>query len=81
MKQQEILEGLQNIIMPYLEYLCEIRMETDLAKDLLINSVDLINIIIEVEDTFHCSMAHDQMLSVRLVGDLVQYIINSNKNI
>ena len=76
MKQQEILARLRDIIIPYLDNPCEIEMETDLIKDLAINSVDFINIVMEAEDTFQCSMEYEQILQIHLMKDLVQYIIN-----
>ncbi|MDD4493512.1 MAG: acyl carrier protein [Eubacteriales bacterium] len=74
MKQQEILMKLQDIITPYLEDPCEIGMETDLLKDLAINSVDFVNIVTETEDVFHCAMEYEKVFNIRLVKDLVKYI-------
>lgn len=76
MTQKEIMKKLKNIIAPYLDKPCEINMEMDLSKDLAVNSVDLLNIIMEMEDEFKCKMSDDQMLNIRLVKDIVDYIIN-----
>ena len=74
MKEQEILMRLQDIITPYLENPCEIGMETDLLKDLSINSVDFVNIVTETEDVFHCTMEYEKIFNLRLVKDFVTYI-------
>ena len=43
--QQIVFEKVKNIINPYLEYSCEISMESCFYNELSINSVDLLNII------------------------------------
>jgi len=78
MQQQEIVDKLINIITPYLDSPCEIGMESDLIKDLSINSFDFVNIITEVEKSFQCSVGDEQMLNICLVKDLVQYIVTSS---
>ena len=76
MKQQEIFKKLQGIIMPYLEMPCEIKMESDLSKDLAINSVDFISIVMEIEDAFQCTIDYEQVVDIQMVQDLVQYMVN-----
>ena len=76
MKQQEILGRLQEIVTPYLENPCKIVMETDLRKDLALNSVDFVNIVMEIDDAFQCTMEYEQIFEIHLMKDLVQYIIN-----
>lgn len=78
MQQQEIFEKIINIITPYLDSPCEIGMESDLSKDLLINSFDFINIVMEVEKAFQCSLGDEQMLHICLVKDLVQCLVTSS---
>lgn len=77
MKQQEILKKIQDIILPYLEKPCEIKMETNLLKDLELNSVDIVNIIVEIEDDFQCEIEDAQIPNMYLIKDIIQYIINS----
>ncbi|MDR2408436.1 MAG: acyl carrier protein [Bacteroidales bacterium] len=74
MKQQEILMKLQDIITPYLEKPYEIGLETDLLKDLSINSVDFVNIVTEIEDVFYCTMEYEKIFNLRSVKDFVTYI-------
>ena len=56
----------------------DIEMESDLSKDLAINSVDFVNIIIEIEDTFNHSIEEKKMFNMRSVNDLVKYIMEFN---
>lgn len=79
MKQQEILEKLQDIITPYLEHPCRIGIDMDLLNDLLINSVDFVNIIIEIEDAFKCKIEDDKMIEMRAIKDIIEYIMEFNK--
>jgi len=78
MNQHDILDILKKIIMPYLENPIDIEMESDLSKDLAINSVDFVNIIIEIEDTFNHSIEEKKMFNMRSVNDLVKYIMEFN---
>ena len=53
MKRTEILEELKKILSPYTvdkEKLAAINDDTDLIKDLKINSANLVDIIIEAEE-------------------------------
>jgi len=75
MKQQEVLAILQNIITPYLDDLCEIEMETDLRKDLAINSVDFVNIVTEIEDIFNYALG-EKIFNAHIIKDIVEYIID-----
>jgi len=77
MNQQEILTKLQDIITPYLEESFEIKMETDLLKDLALNSVDYVNIITEVEDFFQCLIDYKQMSKIRSVTDLIHNLMEA----
>ena len=80
MTQEKILQKLQDIIMPYLENPCEIKMESNLSKDLAINSVDFVSIITEIEDNFQCNMADEQIEKIRIVQDFVYYIMSRMSN-
>lgn len=75
MNQMQILDKLREIITPYLDQSCEIELDTDLFRDLSINSIDFVNIIAETEDMFQCSISEDEMLEVHKVGDIVRNIM------
>lgn len=74
MTQQEIFEELQSIFTPYLSQPGSIEMDSELFHDLAINSVDYVNILMEIEDTFECTM-EDDVHDIRTVKDIVQYIL------
>jgi len=77
MNKTEVLQKLQDIIVPYLDKPCEIQMEMSLRNDLQINSVDIVNIICEIEEVFKCTISIDQLIEVDSVKKLVQYIIET----
>jgi len=81
MKQQEFLKKLQDIIAPYLENPCEIGMESNLFKDLTINSVDFVHIFAEVEETFQCSVDDGRILEICSVKDLIQNLMEASGHI
>ncbi len=74
MTQQKIFEELQDIFTPYLNQPGSIEMDSELFHDLAITSVDYINILMEIEDTFKCTI-EDNMHDIHTVKDIVQYIL------
>lgn len=44
--------------------------DTDLARDLAVDSLTLMNIVMELEDTFDLSIPLDRLALVQTVGDL-----------
>lgn len=76
MNQQEVFNRLQNIIMPYLENPYQIGLETDLIKDLAINSVEFASAIVEVEDEFMFSISDEEMFNIRSIKDVINLIRN-----
>ena len=48
----------------------ELTADTDIARDLQVDSLALMNIVMELEDTFDVSIPLDRLASVRTVGDL-----------
>jgi acyl carrier protein len=78
MKSEEITDKLYTIAKPYvqnMEALDEFSMDTDLLRDLKINSANLIDIILDVEDEFGVTIENaemEQMLTVRSVVDLLE---------
>lgn len=82
MTQEAILTKLRDIIEPYVEdkaLLAEVRPETNLLRDLKINSADLVDIILDTEDAFAIEIddeAAEQMLTVgaaiRIVEERVE---------
>lgn len=52
----------------------KITLEASLADDLEADSLDAVDLIMQIEDTFGIQFDDDAAQSVKTVGDLVQYI-------
>ena len=52
----------------------EITRDTNLTFDLGLKSIDLLELVTEVEDTFGIEVSDEAVESVRTVGDLNDYI-------
>lgn len=48
--------------------------DTDIARDLSVDSLALMNIVMELEDKFDLSIPLDRMADVQTVGDLARLI-------
>lgn len=48
----------------------EITDETDIARDLAVDSLALMNIVMELEDSFDISIPLDRLAQVQTIGDL-----------
>jgi acyl carrier protein len=81
MTRAEITEKLRNIIAPYVqnkEALDNVGEETDLMKDLKINSQHLVDIILDTEVAFDIEIdddAAEKMLTVGAAVDIVEALI------
>ena len=51
-----------------------LRAETDIARDLDIDSLALMNIVMELEDAFDLSIPLDRLASVQTAGELAALI-------
>lgn len=64
MKREELIAKLKKIIMPYVqdeEAFKELSSETDFIRDLKINSANLVDIVLDVEDEFNIKIENDDM--------------------
>jgi acyl carrier protein len=83
MHRQEISDKLKDIISPYVsnkELLDSVTEETDLMKDLKINSQHLVDIILDAEDAFDIEIDDDsaeKMLTVGAAIEIVERLIAS----
>lgn len=83
MNRQEISDKLKDIISPYVtnkELLDNVTEETDLMKDLKINSQHLVDIILDAEDAFDIEIDDDsaeKMLTVGAAIEIVERLIAS----
>ncbi|SDS57405.1 acyl carrier protein [Mucilaginibacter mallensis] len=77
MTRQEILEELKKVISPYTtnkEMLAEINDQTDLIKDLKINSANLVDIIIDAEAKYDIEIDYDVADKMMVVGTCIDVI-------
>ena len=77
MKNQELIAKLKAIVAPYIqdeEAFKNLSPETDFVKDLKINSANLVDIILDIEDEFDIRLENEdmeQMLTVKEAMDIV----------
>jgi acyl carrier protein len=77
MTRQEILNELKKVISPYTthkELLESIDENTDLIKDLKINSANLVDIIIDAEATYDIEIDYDSADKMVNVGSCIDVI-------
>lgn len=51
-----------------------IRMDANLQQELGLNSLDVINLIVEFEETFNIVIEETDIRAFQTVGDLVEYL-------
>lgn len=52
----------------------KISMETNILEDLDLDSVDMVDLLMIVEDEYHIELSDDVMENIVTIGDLVSYI-------
>jgi len=83
MKKEEIIQKLTTIVKPYVhneEGFKNMSEETDFINDLEINSANLVDIILDVEDAFNIEIDNDsmeKMLNVKATVAIIQYKMNA----
>ena len=74
---KEIIDNLKIIIKPYvnnIEGLENINSDTEFIKDLEINSANLVDVILDVEDKFDIRIENDEMEKMLSVGASLEII-------
>lgn len=51
-----------------------ITMEARLSEDLGADSIDAVELIMKIEDTFEVSVSDEQAQAIKSVGDIVRYL-------
>ena len=78
MTKKELITSLQKIIKPYVqnqEAFKNLSEETDFINDLKINSANLVDVILDVEDEFDIEIDNEsmeKMLSVKSALDIIE---------
>jgi acyl carrier protein len=77
MKNEALIAKLKKIVLPYIqdeEAYNNLSEDTEFIKDLKINSANLVDVILDVEDEFDIRIENDemeQMISVKAAIDIV----------
>lgn len=77
METNEIIFCLKKIVKPYVQNDLEFQnfgKDTDFIKDLEINSANLVDIVLDVEDEFNIAIDNDSMDNMLTVNDAVRII-------
>ena len=78
MTREELIPTLKKIVKPYaqdLEAFNNLSEETDFIKDLKINSANLVDVILDIEDEFDIEIDNDsmeKMLSVKAAMEIIE---------
>jgi acyl carrier protein len=78
MTQEQVFEKVVGILTPFTKdpsALSAVKMETNILKDLKVNSARLVDVVLEMEDTFGIEIADNEADQVRTVGDAVTLIV------
>lgn len=77
MNQEELVSKLRSIITPYVQNkkaLANLTNETDFIKDLEINSANLVDVVLDVEDEFDIEIDNESMEEMLTVAASIKVI-------
>lgn len=72
--QQEIYEKVCSLLEPFNNKELTLNRETDISSDLEIDSVAVLDFIMEVEDEYDVSFPMNRISEIRTIGELVEAI-------
>jgi acyl carrier protein len=82
MEQAQVFEKVVAILKPFVkapEALATVSMESSIVKDLKVNSARLVDVVLEIEDTFGIAVADSDADKVKTIGDAVNLIVAAKK--
>lgn len=56
----------------------DMTMETNIAKDLGADSLDVVELLVAIEDEFGVEVPDEEIENIKTIGDLVEYIQNNS---
>lgn len=79
MEKVEIITALKELVKPHLEYQDEEVIDqmdgsTELLNELGLDSVDLVEVVMDVEERFDIAIADEDIQNIRTLDDLVALI-------
>ena len=57
----------------------ELTLETDIARDLNADSLDVVEILMSLEDEFSVEIPDEEIENIKTIGDLAEYIENNQE--
>ncbi len=73
-----MLEQIAEIICNYIDIdPSEVQPEASLRNDIGMSSLDMINMAVEIEDTFNISLPNSDIINITTVDELIKYIENN----
>jgi len=70
-----VFEKIKNILAEQLDADAdEMTMETNIARDLGADSLDVVELLMSIEDEFEVEIPDDEIENIKTIGDLVEYI-------
>lgn len=78
MKKEELIERLKGIVKPYVrneEGFNQMNEDTDFLKDLQINSANLVDVILDIENEFDIEIDNDSMEKMLDVKSAMKIIV------
>lgn len=57
----------------------EVTLESDIIKDLGLDSLDIVTLMMAVENEYGFTADDDEIVNLKTVGDVVKYIENATK--
>lgn len=82
MSEQEVFDKVVAIIEPFAQNeqaLRNVTMDTSILDDLKVNSARLVDVVLEIEDTFDIEVSDEQADNVRTIGSAVHLIVGATK--
>ena len=82
MEKEKLIEKLKEIVKPYVQdqvAFDQLTEETDFINDLKVNSANLVDIVLDVEDVFDIEIDNEsmeQMLNVKKAIEIIQVKMN-----
>jgi len=82
MEKEKLIEKLKEIVKPYVQDQAafdQLTEETDFINDLKVNSANLVDIVLDVEDVFDIEIDNEsmeQMLNVKKAIEIIQVKMN-----
>ena len=82
MEKDCILEKLQNFIAERNDILpSSVQPESRLKRDLSMDSLDIVEAVLEVEKEFKCSIPDEELEKIKTVSDLVDAVYNQKTSL